>query len=108
MRISDWSSDVCSSDLTRKACVVFSMEMSAPQLAFRLISSIGRINQQRLRTGQLEDEDWSRVNHAIRMLSEAKMFIDDTPALSPDVLRRSEERRVGKEWVRTCRARLWP
>src|SRR3546814_8435979 len=39
---------------TRKACVVFSMEMSAPQLVFRLISSIGRINQQRLRTGQLE------------------------------------------------------
>src|SRR3546814_17272913 len=69
------------------------MEMSAPQLAFRLISSIGRINQQRLRTGQLEDEDWSRVNHAIRMLSEAKMFIDDTPALSPDVLR-SKARRI--------------
>jgi replicative DNA helicase len=81
---------------TRKACVVFSMEMSAPQLAFRLISSIGRINQQRLRTGQLEDEDWSRVNHAIRMLSEAKMFIDDTPALSPDVLR-SKARRLKRE-----------
>jgi replicative DNA helicase len=72
------------------------MEMSAPQLAFRLISSIGRINQQRLRTGQLEDEDWSRVNHAIRMLSEAKMFIDDTPALSPDVLR-SKARRLKRE-----------
>jgi replicative DNA helicase len=46
---------------TKKAVAVFSMEMSASQLAFRLISSLGRINQQRLRTGELEDEDWPRV-----------------------------------------------
>jgi len=59
------------------------MEMSSSQLAFRLISSIGRINAQRLKTGMLEDEDWSRVNMAIKMLSEVKIFIDDTPALSP-------------------------
>src|SRR5690606_1630688 len=45
---------------TKKATAVFSMEMSAPQLAFRLISSLGRIDQQRLRTGHLEDEDWPR------------------------------------------------
>jgi replicative DNA helicase len=53
---------------TRKAVAVFSMEMSASQLALRLISSVGRINATRLRTGQLEDEDWSRVTSAIRML----------------------------------------
>ena len=72
------------------------MEMSSSQLAFRLISSIGRINATRLRTGQLEDEDWSRVNMAIKMLSEVKVFIDDTPALSPDVLR-SKARRIKRE-----------
>ena len=72
------------------------MEMSSSQLAFRLISSIGRVNATRLRTGQLEDEDWSRVNMAIKMLSEVKIFIDDTPALSPDVLR-SKARRIKRE-----------
>lgn len=81
---------------TKKAVAVYSMEMSASQLAFRLISSIGRINATRLRTGQLEDEDWSRVNMAIKMLSEVKVFIDDTPALSPDVLR-SKARRIKRE-----------
>ncbi len=72
---------------SKKAVVIFSMEMSASQLAFRLISSMGRVNAQRLRTGQLEDEDWSRVNSAIRMLSEVKIFIDDTPGLSPNDVR---------------------
>ncbi len=81
---------------TKKAVAVFSMEMSASQLAFRLMSSIGRVNATRLRTGQLEDEDWSRVTMAIKMLSEAKIFIDDTPALSPDVLR-SKARRIKRE-----------
>jgi len=81
---------------TKKAVAVYSMEMSASQLAFRLISSIGRINATRLRTGQLEDEDWARVNMAIKMLSEVKIFIDDTPALSPDVLR-SKARRIKRE-----------
>lgn len=81
---------------TKKAVAVYSMEMSASQLAFRLISSIGRINATRLRTGQLEDEDWSRVNMAIKMLSEVKIFIDDTPSLSPDVLR-SKARRIKRE-----------
>ncbi|KAA2286358.1 replicative DNA helicase [Arenimonas fontis] len=81
---------------TRKAVAVYSMEMSASQLAFRLISSIGRVNATRLRTGQLEDEDWSRVNMAIKMLSEVRIFIDDTPALSPEVLR-AKARRIKRE-----------
>lgn len=81
---------------SKKAVAIYSMEMSASQLAFRLISSIGRINATRLRNGQLEDEDWSRVNMAIKMLSEVKVFIDDTPALSPDVLR-SKARRIKRE-----------
>ncbi|MCB1559647.1 MAG: replicative DNA helicase [Xanthomonadales bacterium] len=81
---------------TRKAAAVFSMEMSAPQLAFRLMSSLGRIDQSRLKTGNLEDEDWPRVTSAISMLSDAKIFIDDTPALSPIDLR-SRARRLARE-----------
>ena len=81
---------------TKKAVAVFSMEMSAAQLALRLISSNGRINATRLRTGQLEDEDWSRVTSAIRMIKETKIFIDDTPGLSPDVLR-AKSRRLKRE-----------
>ncbi len=72
---------------SKKAVVVFSMEMSASQLAFRLISSMGRVNAQHLRTGRLADEDWSRVNSAIRMLSDVKLFIDDKPGLTPIELR---------------------
>ncbi|MCL7713910.1 replicative DNA helicase [Stenotrophomonas mori] len=81
---------------SKKGVAVFSMEMSASQLAMRLISSNGRINAQRLRTGQLEDEDWSRVTSAIRMLKETKIFIDDTPGVSPEVLR-SKCRRLKRE-----------
>lgn len=75
---------------------VFSMEMSASQLAMRLISSVGRVNAQRLRTGQLEDEDWSRVTSAIRQLREVKIFIDDEPGLSPVKLA-SKARRLKRE-----------
>ena len=82
---------------SKKAVAIFSMEMSAGQLAMRLIASVGRINATRLRTGQLEDEDWSRVTSAIRILKDqAKVFIDDTPGLSPDVLR-SKARRLKRE-----------
>ncbi|GAB3752362.1 replicative DNA helicase [Lysobacter olei] len=75
---------------------VFSMEMSASQLALRLISSVGRVNAQRLRTGQLEDEDWSRVTSAIRQLKEVKIFIDDEPGLSPVKLA-AKARRLKRE-----------
>lgn len=81
---------------TKKAVAVFSMEMSASQLALRLISSVGRVNAQRLRSGQLEDEDWARVTGAIRQLREVKIFIDDTPGLSPEVLR-AKSRRLKRE-----------
>ena len=81
---------------SKKAVAVFSMEMSASQLALRLISSVGRVNATRLRTGQLEDEDWSRVSSAIQIMKDVKIFIDDTPALSPDVLR-AKARRLKRE-----------
>ena len=80
----------------KKAVAIFSMEMSASQLAFRLISSLGRINQQHLRTGDLAEEEWPRVTNAITLLSDAKIFIDDTPALSPGELR-ARARRLKRE-----------
>jgi replicative DNA helicase len=75
---------------------VFSMEMSGEQLAMRMISSLGRINQQDLRTGRLNDSDWPRITSAIAMLSEAPIFVDDTPALSPTDLR-ARARRIKRE-----------
>lgn len=61
---------------------VFSLEMSKEQLAMRLLSSVGRIDSQRIRTGRLQTEDWPHLNRAVGMLSDAPIFIDDTPALS--------------------------
>lgn len=81
---------------SKKAVVIFSMEMSASQLAFRMISSIGRIHQQHLRNGDLAEEDWPRVTNAIAILSEAKIFIDDSPGLSPVELR-ARARRLHRE-----------
>ena len=81
---------------SKQPVAVFSMEMSASQLALRLISSVGRVNAQRLRTGQLEDEDWSRVTSAIRQLKEVKIFIDDEPGLSPVKLA-AKARRLKRE-----------
>jgi len=62
---------------------VFSMEMPGDSLAMRMMSSLGRINQHRVRTGKLEDDEWPRLTMAVNMLSEAQLYIDDTPALTP-------------------------
>lgn len=80
----------------KKPVLVFSMEMPSDSLAMRMISSLGRIDQHRVRTGKLEDDDWPRITSAMNMLSEAPLFIDDTPALSPAELR-SRARRLMKE-----------
>jgi replicative DNA helicase len=71
----------------RQPTAVFSMEMSTEQLALRMISSLGRVNQSSLRNGRLSDEDWPRINGAIQLMQEAPLFIDDTPALSPTEIR---------------------
>ena len=76
----------------KKSVAIFSMEMSAVQLTFRLLSSLGRINQQSLRTGKLEDEEWPRVTSAMSLLADSKIFIDDTPGLSPTELRARSRR----------------
>lgn len=75
---------------------VFSMEMPGEQLAMRLMSSLGRIDQTRVRTGKLDDDDWPRLTSAVSILSKAPLFIDDTPALSPTELR-ARARRLKRE-----------
>ena len=61
---------------------VFSMEMGADQLAQRMISSVGRIDAQKLRKGRLSDEDWDNFTAALHRLEEKPIFIDDTPGLT--------------------------
>jgi replicative DNA helicase len=79
--------------------VVFSMEMGASQLALRMVGSLGRIDQQHLRTGALRDDEWGRLSEATERLSKASMFIDETPALNPAELRaraRRQARQCGR------------
>jgi replicative DNA helicase len=76
---------------------VFSMEMGAAQLALRMLSSVGRLDQQRLRTGRLQDDDWPRLTTAIQKMHEAPLYIDETPALTAIDLR-ARARRLS----RTC------
>ncbi|MDJ0814481.1 MAG: replicative DNA helicase [Woeseiaceae bacterium] len=75
---------------------IYSMEMPAQQLAFRMISSLGRVDQTHLRTGKFPDEDWSRINTAVQLMSDAPIFIDDTPGLSPTEIR-ARARRLQRE-----------
>ena len=79
--------------------LVFSMEMSASQLTLRTVGSIGRIDQQHLRTGNLHDEEWGRLSDAVEQLRNVSIFIDETPALTPADLRaraRRQARQCGK------------
>ncbi len=75
---------------------IYSMEMPAQQLAFRMISSLGRVDMKHLRTGQFPDEDWSRINTAVQLMSDAPIFIDDTAGLSPTEIR-ARARRLQRE-----------
>lgn len=70
-----------------KPVLVFSMEMPGESLAMRMMSSLGHIDQHKVRTGKLDDDDWPRLTSAVSMLSEAKLFIDDSPSLAPGDLR---------------------
>jgi replicative DNA helicase len=79
-----------------KSVAIFSMEMPAEQLVLRMISSMGRINQTALRTGNLDDKDWPRIAQAVEMFSNASLFIDDSPALSPTEIR-ARARRLARE-----------
>ena len=75
---------------------IFSMEMSSEQLMFRMISSLGRVDQTHLRTGNFHDEDWLRINTAVQLMSDAPLYIDDTPAMTPIEVR-ARARRLKRE-----------
>ncbi|SNS28542.1 replicative DNA helicase [Noviherbaspirillum humi] len=75
---------------------VFSMEMGGAQLAMRMLGSVGRLDQHRLRTGRLNDEDWPRLTYAIQKMNDAQFFIDETPALSSIELR-ARARRLSRQ-----------
>ena len=75
---------------------VFSMEMPGEQLAMRMMSSLGRVDQHKVRTGKLNDEDWPRLSSAVTLLQDKKLVVDDTPALTPAELR-ARCRRIARE-----------
>jgi replicative DNA helicase len=76
--------------------VVFSLEMPGESLMLRMLSSIGRIDQTKLRSGKLDDEDWPKLAYAVGQLRDKRLFIDDTSSISPNEMR-SRARRIQRE-----------
>ncbi len=81
---------------TRASVAIFSMEMPSEQVITRMLSSIGGVPLNSLRSGKISDEDWVRITGATSQLSEARIFVDETPALNPTELR-ARARRVKRE-----------
>lgn len=75
---------------------VFSMEMGAAQLGMRMVGSVGRIDMHKLKTGRFEDEDWTRLTHAVSKLSDAPIFIEETGALTAMDIR-TKSRRLARQ-----------
>ena len=68
---------------TDKAVLVFSLEMPADSIVIRMLASLGRIDQTKVRAGKLDDDDWPRLTSAVNLLNDRKLFIDDTAGISP-------------------------
>jgi replicative DNA helicase len=81
---------------TDEPVLVFSLEMPAQSLIFRMLSSMGKLDQTNLRTGKLTDEDWPGLNSAVAKLKDRPLFIDDSAALSPMEMR-ARARRIARE-----------
>ncbi len=79
-----------------KPVLVFSLEMPADQLVTRMLSSLGRINQTKVRSGKLEEDDWPRLTTAVNLLRDKPLFIDDTAGISPTEMR-NRARRIVRE-----------
>jgi replicative DNA helicase len=79
-----------------KSCAIFSMEMSSESLTLRMISSLGRINQSDLRSGRIREDDWARIDSAMTQLSGARIYVDESPALTPTEVR-ARARRLKRE-----------
>lgn len=81
---------------TKRPCLVFSMEMPSESIVMRMLSSIGKIDQTRIRSGKLIDEDWPKLSAAVNLLKDLPLYIDDTPALTPQEMR-ARARKVYRE-----------
>lgn len=81
---------------TQKPVLFFSLEMPSDQIVIRMLSSLGQIIQSNLRTGHLSADDWVRVTSSVSLLTETKLFIDETPGISPTEMR-ARARRVVRE-----------
>ncbi|WP_318493295.1 replicative DNA helicase [Photobacterium leiognathi] len=80
-----------------KPVLVFSLEMPAEQLMMRMLASLSRVDQTKIRTGQLEDEDWARISSSMGLLMNRKnIYIDDSSGVTPTELR-SRARRVARD-----------
>ncbi|MCL4112375.1 UNVERIFIED_CONTAM: hypothetical protein GTU68_007213 [Idotea baltica] len=80
----------------KKPVAIFSMEMPAEQIVLRMFASMGRVPLSDIRTGKIREEDWPRIGMAVKTFGESKIFIDDTPALSPTEMR-AKARRLHRE-----------
>jgi replicative DNA helicase len=80
----------------KASVAIFSMEMPSEQVITRMLSSVGSVPLNSIRTGKISDEDWVRITSATTQLAEAKIFVDETPALTPTDLR-ARARRVKRE-----------
>ncbi len=80
----------------QQAVIVFSMEQPTEQLVIRILSSLGPIDQEHLRRGQLGDDEWTLLASALGQLKGRPLYIDDTPALTPNDIR-TRARRVARE-----------
>jgi len=80
-----------------KPALIFSLEMPSEQIMMRMLASLGRIDQTKIRTGQLGDEDWARLSSTMGLLIEkGKMYIDDAAGLTPTEVR-SRARRIARD-----------
>lgn len=81
---------------TKRPCLVFSMEMPSESIVMRMLSSIGKVDQKRLRSGKLTEEDWPKLSAAMSMLKDLPLYIDDGAALTPQEMR-ARARKVYRE-----------
>src|SRR5574344_1260584 len=77
-----------------KVVLVFSLEMPSDSIVMRMLSSLGRIDQTKVRSGRLDDDDWPRLTSAVNLLNERKLFIDDTAGITPSEMRARTRRLV--------------
>ena len=80
-----------------KAVALFNLEMSAEQLAMRILSSLGQLDGFKLRTGNLLNQDWKRINEAVSQLSNTNLVIDDTPGITIGEIRAKCRRLASSE-----------